>query len=58
MKGVSNMYNSTFKIKDNLTVEVIKHNATVIISNEHNKIRFIGYTIEQAIKNFKKEGNK
>tara|TARA_R100000781_G_scaffold93621_1_gene58190 strand:+ start:602 stop:760 length:159 start_codon:yes stop_codon:yes gene_type:complete len=52
------MYNSTFQIKDNLTVEVIKHNATVIISNEHNKIRFIGYTIEQAISNFKKEGNK
>tara|TARA_Y100000593_G_C4270702_1_gene317216 strand:+ start:212 stop:370 length:159 start_codon:yes stop_codon:yes gene_type:complete len=52
------MYNSTFQIKDNLTVEVIEHNATVIISNEHNKIRFIGYTIEQAINNFKNEGSK
>lgn len=52
------MYKSTFQIQDNLTVEIVKHNATVIISDNHNKIRFIGYTIEQAINNFKKEWRK
>ena len=40
--------------KDNLTIEIIKHNNHVIIKDENcNKNTFIGYSIKQAIKQFK-----
>ena len=42
--------------KDNLTIEIIKHNNHVIIKDENcNKNTFIGYSIKQAIKQFKKQ---
>ena len=48
------MYNSKFQIKENLTIEIIKHNNNIIIKDEnYNKKVFIGYSIKQAIKIFK-----
>ena len=48
------MYNSKFQIKENLTIEIIKHNGIIVISNNYNKIRFIDYTVAEAINQFKK----
>ena len=48
------MYKSEYIFKDNLTIEVIKHNKHIIIKDDnYNKDTFIGYSIKQAIKQFK-----
>ena len=57
------MYQSKYIFKDDLTIEIIKHNKHIIIKdNNYNKDTFIGYSIKQAIKQFKKQykqkGNK
>ena len=50
------MYKSEYIFKDNLTIEIIKHNKHIIIKdNNYNKDTFIGYSIKQAIKQFKKQ---
>ena len=49
------MYKSKFKYIDNLSIEIITHNGNIIIKdNNYNKLTFIGYTIKQAINEFKK----
>ena len=48
------MYKSKFKYIDDLSIEIITHNGNIIIKDEsYNKKTFIGYTIKQAIKQFK-----
>ena len=48
------MYQSNYIFKDDLTIEIIKHNNNIIIKDEnYNKKVFIGYSIKQAIKIFK-----
>ena len=48
------MYKSKYIFKDDLTIEVIKHNKHIIIKDDnYNKDTFIGYSIKQAIKQFK-----
>ena len=44
-----------FIFKNDLTIEIIKHNNHIIIKDEnYNKITFIDYTIKQAINQFNK----
>ena len=46
--------NKLIAFKDDLTIEVIKHNKHIIIKDDnYNKDTFIGYSIKQAIKQFK-----
>ena len=48
------MYKSKYIFKDDLTIEIIKHNKHIIIKDDnYNKKTFIGYSIKQAIKQFK-----
>ena len=48
------MYKSEYIFKDDLTIEIVKHNKHIIIKdNNYNKDIFIGYSIKQAIKQFK-----
>jgi len=47
------MYKSEYIFKDDLTIEVIKHNKHIIIKDDNYKDTFIGYSIKQAIKQFK-----
>ncbi len=50
------MYQSNFISKDGLTIEIIKHNAIIIISDEnYNKVRYIDYDLKEAINKFKNQ---
>ena len=50
------MNKSNFIFKDDLTIEIIKHNGIIIIKDEnYNKMRYIGYNLKQAINKFKNE---
>ena len=50
------MYQSKFIIKDNLSIEIIKHNGTIIIKDDnYNKMRYIDYNLKDAINNFKNQ---
>ncbi len=52
------MHQSNYIFKDDLTIEIIKHNNNIIIKDEnYNKKVFIGYSIKQAIKEFKYQIN-
>ena len=52
------MEQSNYIFKDDLTIELIKHNNNIIIKDEnYNKRIFIGYSIKQAIKSFKYQIN-
>ena len=53
------MYQSIYIFKDDLTIEIIKHNNHIIIEDEiYNKGIYIGYSINNAVKEFKKTYNK
>ena len=53
------MYKSEYIFKNNLTIEVIKHNNNIIIKDKNNnKGIYIGYSINKAITEFKKTYNK
>ena len=53
------MYQSKYIFKDDLTIEIIKHNNHIIIEDEiYNKGIYIGYSINNAVKEFKKTYNK
>ena len=53
------MYKSEYIFKDDLTIEIIKHNNNIVIKdNNYNKGIYIGYSINKAIKEFKKTYNK
>ena len=53
------MYKSEYIFKNNLTIEVIKHNNNIIIKyKNNNKGIYIGYNLNNAIKEFKKTYNK
>ena len=42
--------------KDDLIIEIIKHNNHIIIKDDnYNKNTFIGYSVKQAIKQFIKQ---
>ena len=46
----------TFYIKDLLcTIEVVKHNCTIVIKHGEMKRRYIGYSVLQAKYSFAKE---
>ena len=46
---------SEFIFKNDLIIEIIKHNNHIIIKDEnYNKLTFIDYTIKQAINQFNK----
>ena len=50
------MYQSNFIFKDNLTIEIIKHNGIIIIKDEnYNKMRYVDYNLDQAINKFKNQ---
>ena len=50
------MYKSEYITKDNLFIEIIKHNGTIIIKDDdYNKMSYIGYNLDQAINKFKNE---
>ena len=50
------MDQSKYIFKNNLTIEIIKHNGTIIIKDDnYNKMSYIGYNLNQAIKQFKNE---
>ena len=53
------MYKSEYIFKNNLTIEIIKHNNNIIIKDQnYNKSIYIGYNLNNAIKEFKKTYNK
>ena len=39
---------------DDYAIEIIKHNGTIIIWNDSYKMKYIGYTINEAIQLFKR----
>ena len=50
------MYQSKYITKDNLFIEIIEHNNHIIIKDEnYNKGCYVGYNLNQAIKQFKKQ---
>jgi DNA-binding transcriptional MocR family regulator len=50
------MYQSKYIFKDDLTIEIIKHNGIIIISDDnYNKMRYIDYNLKDAITNFKNQ---
>ena len=52
------MYQSNYIFKDDLTIEIIKHNNNIIIKDEnYNKKVFIGHSINSTIKEFKYQIN-
>ena len=48
------MYKSEYIFKNNLTIEIIKHNNHIIIKNDDKKRVFIGYSLKYAINDFNK----
>ena len=49
------MYKSKYITKDNLFIEIINHNGTIIIKDDdYNKMSYIDYNLDQAINKFKK----
>ena len=50
------MNTSEYITKDNLFIEIINHNGAIIIKDDdYNKESYIGYNLNQAIKQFKNE---
>ena len=49
------MNKSEYITKDNLFIEIINHNGTIIIKDDdYNKMSYIDYNLDQAINKFKK----
>ena len=50
------MHQSNYIFKDDLTIEIIKHNGIIIISDDnYNKMRYVDYDLNEAINKFKNQ---
>ena len=50
------MYQSKYIYKDDLKIEIIKHNGIIIITDDnYNKMRYIDYNLKDAINKFKNQ---
>tara|TARA_R100000655_G_scaffold30302_1_gene61109 strand:- start:1933 stop:2124 length:192 start_codon:yes stop_codon:yes gene_type:complete len=55
-KEVKKMYQSKYIFKDDLTIEIIKHNGIIIINDDnYNKMRYVDYDLNEAINKFKNQ---